>query len=155
MKTCVVLSDSHQYRAGLDALDPLFAENDYIIHLGDLSSDGGYIRKKYPQKTYVLNGNCDMDKLGDDELVLEIEGVRIFACHGHLYSVKYTHQKLLERAKALNCTIALYGHTHTALVEECDGVTLINPGCMTRYSKRSYLYLVISCGKATYKIVEI
>jgi putative phosphoesterase len=139
----------------IDSLDQLFAENDYIIHLGDTSSDGGYIRGKYPEKTYVVNGNCDLDKLGEDEIVLEIEGVRIFACHGHKYSVKYTHSKLLERARELNCSIALYGHTHRADIDEEGDVTLINPGCMTRYSQKSYLYLVLNNKKATYKIVEI
>ena len=66
MKTFVIVSDSHRNRAALDKLDGVFSECDYIVHLGDLSSDGGYIRGKYPNKTIVINGNCDLDKLGDD-----------------------------------------------------------------------------------------
>ena len=34
MKTIVVLSDSH-YRGVVRKLEPLFQENDYIVHLGD------------------------------------------------------------------------------------------------------------------------
>ena len=39
MKTIVVISDTHGHRAGIEKLKPLFAENDYIIHLGDGASD--------------------------------------------------------------------------------------------------------------------
>ena len=155
MKTAVVVSDTHGYRRGLEELDGIFAENDYIIHLGDTSSDGNYLRSLYPEKTILLNGNCDIVKLGDDECVLQIEGVKIFACHGHLYSVKSTLSRLAERAKQLGCRLALYGHTHDAREDEIDGVTLINPGCGTRYGSRSYLYLIVNGEKFTHKIVPI
>ena len=60
MKTAVVLSDTHGYRQGIDELNGILAESDYIIHLGDTSSDGSYIRSRYPEKTILLNGNCDL-----------------------------------------------------------------------------------------------
>ena len=155
MKTAVVLSDTHGYRQGIDELNGILAESDYIIHLGDTSSDGNYIRSRYPEKTILLNGNCDLIKLGDDERVIQIEGVKIFACHGHLYSVKSTLLRLARRAKELDCKIALYGHTHSAREDESEGVTLLNPGCGTRYGTRSYLYLVVNGEKFTHKIVHV
>ena len=153
MKTILVLSDTHGNRAAIDALEPVPAESDFIIHLGDLSSDGGYLKSKYPDKTLILNGNCDMHRLGEDEIVTQIEGVKLIACHGHKYSVKTTLLRLAARAKEENCTLALYGHTHEARADEIDGVTLINPGCLTRYSQNSYCYLVISGDKFTHKTV--
>ena len=93
-------------------------------------------------------------KLGEDEIVLEIENVKIFACHGHRYSVKSTLTRLAARAKELGCNIALYGHTHSARADEIDGVTLINCGCGTRYGARSYLYLIVNGRNFTYKIVK-
>lgn len=155
MKKIVVLSDSHANRAALSQLWGIFSESDFIIHLGDVSSDGGYIRSAFPDKTYVINGNCDPVKLGDDELTLDIEGVKIFACHGHLYSVKRTLEKLAERARELGCGIALYGHTHRAREDEISKVTLLNPGCLSRYAEKSYLYLVVNDGKAVAKIVPL
>lgn len=155
MKTAVVVSDTHGFRRGLDELDGIFAENDIIIHLGDTSSDGGYIRSRYPEKTHVLNGNCDLSKIGEDEEIIQIENVKIFACHGHLYSVKSTLARLAKRAKELDCSVALYGHTHRAREDEIDGVLLLNPGCGTRYSARSYLYLIINGDKITYKTVTL
>ena len=155
MKTFVIVSDSHRNRAALDGLDGVFSECDYIVHLGDLSSDGGYVRGKYHDKTIVINGNCDLDKLGDDEKVIEVEGVKIFMCHGHRYSVKQTFSRLAEAAKERGCTVALYGHTHTADVREEDGVKLINPGTLSRYSAQSYCYMTVHNGKVVEVIVPV
>ena len=155
MKKIIVVSDSHGNRQALDDLYGIFSESDIIIHLGDTSSDGGYIRKKYPDKTVVINGNCDIFSIGEKEKILTVEGVNILACHGHAYSVKSTLTRLAQRAKELDCTIALYGHTHDARETEIDGVTLLNPGTLSRYSQKSYLYLVINGDKFTQKIVRI
>ena len=155
MKKIIVVSDSHGNRQAIDSLDPIFAESDLIIHLGDTSSDGGYIRKNYPDKTVVINGNCDIMSVGEKEKILNCEGVNIFCCHGHIYSVKSTLVRLAQRAKELGCALALYGHTHDAREDEIDGVTLINPGTLSRYSQKSYAYLVINGNKFTQKTVRI
>lgn len=154
MKKITVVSDSHGNRQALDNLNGIFAESDYIIHLGDTSSDGNYIANKFPEKTVVINGNCEFMSVGQKEKILDIGGVKIFACHGHLYSVKTTLSRLTQRAKELDCKIALYGHTHDAREDEIDGITLLNPGTLSRYSAKSYLYLVINDGKFTQKIVR-
>lgn len=153
MKTVVVLSDTHGNAGGIERLDGIFSESDFIIHLGDTSGDGTRIAKKYPDKTFLLNGNCDAMRCGESELVIEIEDIRIFATHGHLYSAKSTLVKLAKRAKELKCKLALYGHTHRAGEDEIDGITLINPGTMSRYSRQSYCYLVINKDKAVAKTV--
>ena len=155
MKKIIVVSDSHGNRQAIDSLDGIFSESDCIIHLGDTSSDGSYIRKNYPDKTVVINGNCDVFGLGEKEKIINVEGVNIFACHGHMYSVKSTLSRLATRAKELGCRIALYGHTHDAKEDEIDGVTLLNPGTLSRYSQKSYLYLVINGDKFTQKMVRI
>ena len=135
MKKLIIISDSHGNRRAIDELDGIFAESDYIIHLGDTSADGGYIRGKYPDKTVVINGNCDPVKLGDDE------------------RVKFTLAKLTEEAKKLDCKLALYGHTHRPRGDVLDGVTLLNPGSLSRYGNKSYLYVVVNGNKFTHKIV--
>ena len=155
MKTAVIISDTHGNIGGMESLDNLFSECDIIIHLGDTSADGAKIARKYPDKTYLVNGNCDPMPCGENELVIDLEGVKIFATHGHLYSVKSTLAKLVKRAKELNCTLALYGHTHKAREDEIDGVTLINPGTLSRYSRQSYSYLVVNGDKAVTKTVYL
>ncbi len=155
MKTAIVISDTHGNRAAVERLYPLFDECDCIFHLGDTSSDGNRILSLYPDKTYLLNGNCDAARLGENELCIEIEGVKIFACHGDKYGVKSGNARLAAKANELGCQIALYGHTHRAAEETLDGVTLFNPGTLSRYSRQSYLYLVLNDGKFTGKTVFI
>lgn len=142
MKKIVVISDTHGYKSHLEFLKEVYDDADVIVHLGDTSSDGLTLSGLYPTKTHVLNGNCDFMKFGQDEEIFEVEGVKIFACHGHLFSVKSARIRLAERAKAAGCDIALYGHTHCAREENIDGVTLFNPGAWSRSSK-SYLYLTV------------
>ncbi|MDE6667699.1 MAG: metallophosphoesterase [Clostridia bacterium] len=155
MKTAVVISDSHGNIPKINTLYGIFKECDYIIHLGDTSGDGARIKKEFGDKTILVNGNCDPVKLGDDEVFLDIEGVKIFATHGHLYSAKTTLNRLYMRGNEGNCKLVLYGHTHRAREDEIDGITLINPGNLSRYSQNSYCYLVINGDKFTSKIVVI
>ena len=155
MKTAVVVSDTHGNRRFLESIDGVLSEADYIIHLGDTSADGSFLCRKYPEKTHVINGNCDMMPSGENEMVLKIEDVKIFACHGHLYSVKSTLTRLALKAKQEGCALALYGHTHEARESLIDGVTIVNPGNGTRYGQPSYLYLVVNGNKFTHKIVRI
>ena len=156
MKTIVVLSDTHRNLAPLDKIQTVLAECDYIVHLGDMASDAAGIFRQWPEKTYILAGNNDFYGEYPSEIVIEAEGHRIFACHGHRYSVKYGTQRLVDAAKQNGCDIALYGHTHIAEYHEEEGVLVISPGCMQRFSPSiSYCYLVLAGKKAVPTIVEI
>ncbi len=151
----IVLSDSHgRARRELEKLRPLFAENDYIVHLGDGSSDLREILRAYPEKTFLCKGNCDFS-FGAEEFVIEAEGLRILCCHGHRQSVKSGIERLAAYARSKDCDIALYGHTHLAEVRELEGVLCINPGALGSYSDPSYCYLVLNRGKATHTLVSL
>lgn len=154
MKTFVILSDSHSRRGAIERVEPLFAENDFIVHLGDGSADMRRIFAAYPEKTYVCRGNCDFS-YGLDETVIEAEGVRLLCCHGHRYGVKSDLLRLFLRAKELGCDVALYGHTHIAAIEEREGVLLVNPGSVGSLTDPSYCYLVVHNGRATATIVRV
>ena len=154
MKTFVVLSDSHGRKKNVEKLLPLFAENDYVVHLGDGSSDMRDFFRDNPDKTYVMKGNCDFS-YGLEEIVIEAENVRIFCCHGHKYGVKSTLARLAARAKELDCSVALYGHTHRADITQQDGVLLVNPGSVGDYASPSYCYLVVHGDIVTPAIVPI
>lgn len=154
MKTMIVFSDTHGHREGIGRLEKLFSENDYIIHLGDGAADMRDISREYPEKTYVCQGNCDFyPALAEWEL--EAEGVKIFFCHGHKYKVKSDLSRLAAEAKKRGCGVALYGHTHRALISEEDGVLLVNPGSLRFPAGEggSYAYLVVNGDKVTATIV--
>ncbi len=155
MKTIVAISDTHGNRAAYREIAGVLAECDYIFHLGDTSSDGNALKAEYPGKTRVLNGNCDIASVGENEICERIEGVNVFACHGDRYSVKRTLGKLVRRAEELGCGLALYGHTHAAAEDSINGVLAVNPGTLSRYSEKSYAYIVINGEKVVSKIVRI
>ena len=155
MKRLIVLSDTHGNAKGVMELFPRIAENDYVIHLGDGATDMREVRSEYPDKVYACRGNCDMFYPLPEDGELEVEGVKIYFCHGHNYGVKSNLYALSEEAKRRDCQIALYGHTHVPSIMEVNGVTLINPGSM-RYSigkGGSYCYLVVNKEKFTPVIV--
>ena len=154
MKTFVVLSDSHGRRKNVAKLAPLFAENDYAVHLGDGAGDLREYTAAAPEKFLLMKGNCDFSG-GLEEYVLEEEGVRVLCCHGHRYGVKSGLKKLAARAKELGCAVVLYGHTHRAAIEEVDGVLCVNPGSLGSYTSPSYCYLVLHQGKPTATIVPL
>ncbi|MBQ8295400.1 MAG: metallophosphoesterase [Clostridia bacterium] len=151
MKKLIIISDTHGNTKGLEKLRPLIAENDYVVHLGDGGADMRELRGEYPEKVYQCGGNCDFFSPLPEDGELEIEGVKVYYCHGHKYHVKSELTALAAEAKRRGCDIALYGHTHIAKITEMEGVMLINPGSLRRAVGEggSYCYLVINKEKAT------
>ena len=101
-----------------------------IIHLGDGSADMLDMNEYTAGKPlYQIKGNCDPSAYGfSPHLLSYAEGIKFFACHGHMYNVKQGLIALFCKAKENECNIALYGHTHIAACEKYDGVVLFNPG---------------------------
>lgn len=152
MKTLFILSDTHGNAEGIKKLLPIMEENDYVIHLGDYITDARYFTEKVYEKLYAVKGNCDG---GGEDLVVEIEDKKILLTHGDRYGVKQGNLKLLYKAKELGADAVFYGHTHSALVEEVDGITIVNPGTLSKYSDKTYCYAVVSNGKIIAKIVNV
>jgi len=158
MKTMVVISDTHGNKAFFGKLKPLFAENDYIVHLGDGANDMLEVYREYPDKVYVCNGNCDFygSRIAMDEWNIDVEGHTVLMCHGHKYGVKASLDGLALKAKECGADIALYGHTHIAAQNEIGGVTLINPGALSYSSGApSYCYIVFTKQKVVATIVPL
>ena len=154
MKTLIAVSDTHGRKENLNVLSQIFEECDYILHLGDGRTDMREIAEKYPEKTYVLKGNCNLCG-GLKEAEIEIEGVKIFACHGDLYRVKSDPYALAAEAKERGASVALYGHVHRAAIETINGVTLVCPGNLKSplYQGGTYAYLVINGEKVITTLV--
>ncbi len=146
MKKLVVISDTHGNKRVAEQLYTLASDNDYVVHLGDGATDMRELRGLFPDKVYACAGNCDLYTPLPDEGELEVEQVKILYCHGHRYGVKTSLDILARVAKARDCQLVLYGHTHEARIDEVDGVTLVNPGSMRFAPGKggSYCYLVIN-----------
>ena len=57
---------------------------------------------------------------------------RIFITHGHNYDVYYSSQLLCDAAREASASIALFGHTHIANVQQKNELLLLNPGSCAR-----------------------
>ena len=142
MTTVAVLSDTHRNYAAIEAIKPVLDECDLIIHLGDHFDDMEPFHALYADKLYRVCGNCDYGRIR--EYVLPVEGRTLLVTHGDLYGVKQGTERLKAKAREEGCDVVLYGHTHTATVEERDGILLVNPGCMTAFApEKTFCYLVI------------
>ena len=153
MKTIVAFSDIHHIGVP-DKIMSVANEADYVFFLGDGLSHLGDLL--FHKNLVAVKGNCDFMSFSREEIV-EIEGVKILATHGDLYGVKRDLLPITLRAKELDCQLVLYGHTHYAMAEDIDGLTLINPGAIHSpvIGTPTYAYIVINGNQITHKIVNI
>lgn len=140
----LVFSDSHGHGEYIEEiLDRQPRLPDAIFFLGDGLRDLAWQNFR-GVPVYRVKGNCDFfgADTTDDELFIELGGVRIFAAHGHTYSVKSGYMKMAQRAAELGADIMLFGHTHDPITgtlaagEMVGGVKLsrslhiMNPGSL-------------------------
>ncbi|HCO62666.1 MAG TPA: YfcE family phosphodiesterase [Clostridiales bacterium] len=124
----LVCSDSHgrleEMIAAVEEEQP-----DYFFFLGDHDRDGRQIHALYPHIPYAgVRGNCDFGP-GEEERVVELEGVRMLLTHGHRYQVKGGLDWLAQAAWQQGADLVCFGHTHRAVdTAGFRGVRLFNPG---------------------------
>ena len=157
MKKILVFSDTHRNAEMIKRIENIAKECDFVIHLGDYTSDVIYLKEILKDKLILVKGNGDLLSSCKDEVELEIEGVRFFITHGHRYNVKKTLLNIGMEALKRECNVVLYGHTHCQKISDYAGVKLINPGSFSSPATGicSYCYIVAWKGKVIPKIVEL
>lgn len=119
---------------------------DLLIHLGDGEYDLDRVRTQYPLLPIGnVRGNCDRFSASLKTLRMTAGGKRIFATHGHLYDVKYDPGLTRLRYAALEdgADVLLFGHTHSAYLDEFAGMRILNPGSCGRISAPSFGLITI------------
>jgi len=105
------------------------------------------LRHQFPNiEFHMVEGNCDVEGSGETELLLTFDEVKIFMTHGHEYYVKRGLGPFIRVAHEKGVDLALYGHTHQALVQQPLDLWIMNPGQLAR-NDRSHV--------ASYGIVTI
>ncbi len=137
-KRVVAVSDSHgaagtlrKVAASALARGPI----DVFVFLGDGIQDARELKPlllaQNPGMEWIaVRGNNDPIRSAPEEAFFTVNGLSIFAAHGHLHRVKWGLQKLLYTAREKGAGLALYGHTHRSHLEEAQGVLLVNPGAV-------------------------
>ncbi len=143
----LVCSDSHGSRRRLcEILEKECPDAFYF--LGDGLRDAEYAAGRYPQMAFLaVTGNCDYrSDGGPDDWLTEVEGVRIYLCHGHLFGVKSGLSRLERRGRDLGAQLVLFGHTHRPYLQGADGVMLLNPGSVGEGLRSSYAVVSFTGG---------
>ena len=128
-----VFSDTHSNTAlMLEAIRRY--RPDVVIHLGDYERDAEAIRREFPEiALYNVCGNCDMVPTAPVDDLVPLGPVKALITHGHLYDVDWgDYSRLGYAALERGASIAMFGHTHSALNEDFGSVKLLNPGTAGR-----------------------
>ena len=126
-----VISDSHGNKDSINKIKKKISNADVLLFLGDGENDLGEITNDFTGEVFAVRGNCDITGKYPEEQILEIQGKKIFICHGHRYNVKYGYNSIYYRGKEIGADIVLFGHSHIPIIEEYDGIVLMNPGSIS------------------------
>lgn len=126
-----VISDSHGNRNSISKIKKKISDAEVLIFLGDGENDLNEITEEFHGEVYAVRGNCDFNGKYPEERIIEIKGKRIFMCHGHKYGVKYGYNSIYYKGKEIGADIVLFGHSHLPIIEEYDGLILLNPGSVS------------------------
>ncbi|MGX8774145.1 MAG: metallophosphoesterase [Bacillota bacterium] len=129
-----VVSDTHGNLKNAIKLYDMALKNgpvDCIIHCGDYQSDGIRLARVLGQVAYAVHGNCDGGR-GEEFATVETPAGKILVIHGHNEGVNYSLDGAAALARREGCSMACYGHTHIAAIEEHCGILILNPGSAVR-----------------------
>ena len=124
----LIVSDTHGQDENLEETVLREAPFDYLIHCGDVEGREIFIEALAECPCTIVAGNNDF-----------------------FTDLPYDEEVTLENAQAKGCKIAMYGHTHMPVIENEDGILVINPGSLTyprqRGRRPSYAVMQIEEGK--------
>lgn len=129
MKKILIFSDSH---GDLRFLQEAIGKKnpDMVFFTGDGQRDIAAVCRLFPAlDVFAVRGNND-DALYPDSLSVTVEGIRFFLTHGHRYGVNRGLLRLLAQTKQEGCDVAVFGHTHHAVIvrDETGRIIALNSG---------------------------
>ena len=133
---------------------------DMLFHCGDVCGDEDMIRYYAGSPCYLVAGNNDFWGGLPKFIKVKLDKHVIWMTHGHRYGVDFGLDKLYYKGLEEGADIILFGHTHRPVVEENEGVWLVNPGSLTyprtRDQKRTYIVLNIDeAGKIAFELRSV
>lgn len=137
MKRIAVFSDTHGNRREMRDVLARFPGIDTILHLGDGLADAETVAKEFGIPILGVAGNEDVSSGCPRDRIITAGTWRMLALHGDQFDIGFydsakkwieNKRKLAALAALRGSRILLFGHSHVAMLEECDGVLLCNPG---------------------------
>jgi uncharacterized protein len=135
-----VISDTHLMgRPVPEQVMDMIDGADLILHAGDILEMAVIEQLSEVARTVAVKGNMDQGDAARElpaKRVLEIEGFRIGLTHGYGPPSRITW-KVGALFTGVDCVV--FGHTHSPLIKERNGVLFFNPGSPTdkMFAKRN------------------
>lgn len=151
----LITSDTHGIYS---KISDYILENDDIkllLHAGDGANDVENIHYETGINYEFVKGNNDYSTKAPLEKIIEVEGIKIFLTHGHIYDVHYGYGEILKRAKDLSCDIAIHGHTHKTLNIVEDNIRIINPGSVSMPRDNNPGFFILDINGNSYDLKRI
>ncbi|MEG0047619.1 MAG: YfcE family phosphodiesterase [Clostridia bacterium] len=147
-KRIIACSDSHGFESRLRSALNLAQQRgkiDTFVFLGDGISDFEAIKLDAQMQNpniqmLAVRGNCDLSFSVPNSQLLTVNGVTIYACHGHEWHVKYELNTLCYAAREQGAQVVLYGHTHVSHLDMQNGLYMINPGTVCNFAADAVAY---------------
>lgn len=145
----LVVSDTHGNNTNLRKAIANMGENlDLMIHLGDFMCSTDVIKELAGCPVEMVKGNCDSFCNLQSAALIEIAGHKAFITHGHIYGGKWGIGTMKDIALENGAEIIMFGHTHEPIIEKYPGITVINPGSLSRPRQDGHrpTYIVMTVG---------
>ena len=136
----------------------LFDGVDRILHAGDICEQSVLDELSAVAPVDAVLGNMDPPSAltgVDKAFVIEADGVRIGMIHDAGAS---SRRRTAMRKRFQDCRVVVFGHSHQPLIEDEDGLMLLNPGsaCDPRMAKYPTVALLeIQGGEPIAQIVRL
>ena len=132
----VIMSDIHRGVSKAKRIIENCKRADLFVCLGDGVEVFDSLCEEIGVAHTQVCGNCDLffaSAKAPDSIFLNLDDKKIFGCHGHKYSVKYSLTNLKYAGLEKDADIVLFGHTHEQCIEYVnrdgkDDMIVLNPG---------------------------
>lgn len=160
----LVVSDTHRYGDNFYFVVEKLEDIDLVIHCGDIEGQEYEFEEVVDQTLHcpfvAVTGNNDFFSHLDHEAAINIGRYRALVTHGHHYYVSMSNEFIKQEAKARGFDMVFYGHTHRPVIDETEGILVVNPGSLTypRQEGRRPSYVLMEVaenGKVTSEICYI
>ncbi len=151
----LVFSDSHRQTNPMDKAIEKHKDITHIIHCGDVADDCEYLEMVYgtTHSICAVCGNNDFFSHYPVMRIIKCEGHIIYLTHGHKEHVKSGFYNLKFSAKEKGADMCIFGHTHTQVLENEDGIIILNPGSIGY--RDEYAVIDVTKDKINFEILKI
>ena len=127
----LIVSDTHGSYDNFDRAVAIEKPFDVLVHCGDVGIDLDEVEIRQQCQVHVVSGNNDFGRFYPDKKIFFAGDTKIVALHGHRYRLYSDLMPLYYLANENDAEVVMFGHLHVPMIEDYDGVTIINPGSLT------------------------